>query len=83
MKASDWISIKDRLPDITHNESLYEYSEEVIICLNGCEITAAVLIIDKTDTYEQTMYFQSSAGEYVYPIGIVTHWQPIVLPKKE
>lgn len=80
MKASDWISVNDRLPDITNDVSLSEYSDEVIICLNGCETVLAVLVIDKCN---KTKYFQSSIGEYTYPIGIVTHWQEIVLPKKE
>lgn len=80
MKASDWISVEDRLPDTTHNESFAEYSDEVIICLNGCEIVVAVLVSDK---YNKTKYFLSSIGRYTYPIGIVTHWQEIVLPKKE
>ena len=80
MKATDWISVKDRLPDTTHNESFSEYSGEVIICLSGCEIVVAILVSDK---YNKTKYFLSSIGGYTYPIEIVTHWQEIVLPKKE
>lgn len=80
MKASDWISVKDRLPDTTHDVSFSEYSDEVLICLNGCEIVVAVLVIDK---YNKTGYFLSSIGGYTYPIGFITHWQEIVLPKKE
>ena len=80
MKASDWISVENKLPNTTHNESSFEYSEDVIICLNGCEIVVAVLVIDK---YNKTKYFLSSIRGYTYPIGIATHWQPIVLPKKE
>ena len=80
MKAEDWIKVSDRLPEITHNESSFEYSNDVIICLNGCEIVVAVLVIDK---YNKTKYFISSIGGYTYPIGIVTHWQPIVIPKED
>ena len=80
MKASDWISVKYRLPDTTHDVSFSEYSDEVIICLNGCEIVVAVLVNDK---HNKTKYFLSSIGGYTYPIEIVTYWQPIVLPKKE
>ena len=80
MKASDWISVNDRLPDTTHNESFSEYSNEVIICLNGCEIVVAILVSDK---YNKTKYFLSSIGGYTYPVWLATHWQPIVLPKKE
>ena len=80
MKAEDWIKVSDRLPNVTHNESSFEYSNDVIICLNGCEIVVAVLVIDK---YTKTKYFISSIGGYTYPIGIVTHWQPIVLPKED
>lgn len=80
MNASDWISVKHRLPDTTHDESFFEYSDKVIICLNGCEIVVAVLVIDICN---KTKYFLSSIAGYTYPIGIVTHWQPIILPKKK
>jgi hypothetical protein len=79
MKASDWIDVKDRLP-ITHkDELLAKYSDEVLICLNGCEPAIAKLVIKK---YEKDSFWISISG-YEYPIGLVTHWQPIVLPKKE
>ena len=80
MKASDWISVEDRLPEVTHNESFTEYSNDVLICLNGIEVVIAIFVHDK---YHKHKYWLSSIGGYTYPIGIVTHWQPIVLPKKE
>lgn len=80
MKSTDWISVEDRLP-ITHkNESFAEYSDEVLICLNGCEPVIAVLVLKKD--YEHHFWI-SSIGGYEYPIWLATHWQPIVLPKKE
>lgn len=70
MKASDWISVKDRLPKI---------GEEVLVCReqNGeqwYDIAASV----KSDTIGSIWYKLDG-----FPIDDVTHWQKIVLPKKE
>lgn len=80
MKASDWISVEDRLPEVTNNESFAEYSNDVLICLNGVEVTIAIFVQDK---YRKNEYWLTSIGGYTCPMGIVTHWQPIVLPKKK
>lgn len=78
MKANNWISTKDRLPEITNKINDYaHYSDEVLICLNGNEVVTGQLF--KTD-YDCNTYWVSSIGGYKYPNGLVTHWQEIVLP---
>ena len=70
MKASNWISVKDRLPKI---------GEEVLVCReqNGnrwWDIAASV----QSDTIGRVWYRLDG-----FPIDDVTHWQKIVLPNKE
>lgn len=79
MKSSDWISVKDRLPDIINKEKEYEFSNEVLLCLQEKEIITAVLA--KEDG--ETLCWLSMLGGYTYPVWLATHWQPIVLPKTE
>lgn len=79
MKSSDWISVKDRLPNTINREKDCEFSNEVLLCLQEKEMVTAVLV--KKDG--ETSYWASTLGGYTYPLWIATHWQPIVLPKKE
>lgn len=70
MKQSDWISVKDRLPKI---------GEEVLVCREQkgeqwCDIAMSI----KGYTIER-VWFRLNGS----PIDDVTHWQPIVFPKKE
>ena len=79
MKASDWISVKDRLPNTIYRERDCKYSDEVLLCLQENGILTAVLV--KKD--DETSYWVSTLGGYTYPVWLATHWQEIVLPKKE
>lgn len=79
MKAGDWISTKDRLPETNNKIDNYtSCSNEVLICLNGNEVvTGRFYKID----YINLTYWLSTIGEYKYPNGLVTHWMEIVLPE--
>lgn len=79
MKASDWISVKDRLPELHCNAGIIAYSGEVLLCLGNSEVLTANLVCDKDNN---TMFWSASRGGS-YSLEEPTHWQEIVLPKKE
>lgn len=79
MKASDWISVKDRLPELHCDVGYIRFSEEVLLCVGNYEVVTARLVCDKSDN---TMCWSASRGD-LYELEESTHWQPIVLPKKE
>ena len=69
MKASDWISVKDKLP------RTWKY---VLVCREcdserWCDIAAYV-------RFDEYAHWYDRQG---FDIHNVTHWHPIVLPKKE
>lgn len=75
MKASDWISVKDRLPKI---------GQRVLMCRESCDglqmVVTGFFIQGKDEWFTTGLW---DIDDYGYcDIGI-THWQPIVLPKKE
>jgi hypothetical protein len=77
MNASDWISVKDSLPELSIDAGSFEFSGEVLLYLgNGIVITAR-LVRDKADN---TMIWSVSRGSYCN-LEEATHWQEIVLPK--
>lgn len=79
MKASDWISVKDRLPKQYLDAGSIKFSGEVLLCVNNCKVLTASLVCNKSDN---TMFWSASrGGSYALEEG--THWQEIVLPKKE
>lgn len=79
MKASDWISIEDRLPELHCDAGCIKFSKEVLLYVNNCKVLTASLVCDKSDN---TMFWSASrGGSYALEEG--THWQEIVLPKKE
>ena len=78
MKASDWISVKDRLPELSTDLETLKFSRDVLICVNDSDILTATLVCDKSDN--QT-FWSTSRG--AYDLEEPTHWQEIVLPKKE
>ena len=70
MKASDWISVKDRLPKL---------GERIIVCqsFNDGSIFARMAMRVKINQVDRWYVDEGLEVEYI------THWQPIVLPKKE
>lgn len=79
MKASDWISVKNRLPRLYLDAGFVKFSGEVLLCVNNCEVLTASLVCSKNDN---TMFWSASRGG-AYDLEESTHWQEIVLPKKE
>lgn len=69
MKSSDWISVKDKLP---------RHSNYVLVCreCDGLRWAALAAYV----RFEEYTYWYDQQG---FDIHDVTHWQPIVLPKKE
>lgn len=69
MKASDWISVEDRLP---------RKADYVLVCREcygerWCGIAAYVRFEEYARWYDRQAFV----------LHDVTHWQPIVLPKKK
>ena len=79
MKASDWISVKDRLPELSIDMKTIKFSRYVLICVNDCEVFTASLVCDKNDN--QMFWSVSRGGSY--DLKEPTHWQKIVLPKEK
>lgn len=76
MKASDWISVEDRLPKIGEDvciviEMKYEHEKEIETVVDIGWLNEDGVFGTTNDWYEGQQYFK------------VTHWQEIVLPKKE
>ena len=70
MKASDWINIKDKLPKI---------GERVMVCQSFNDGSTFVRMATRVKIYQTEMWYDDDG----FNIGYVTHWQKIVLPKKE
>lgn len=77
MKSNDWISIKDRLPDVKATNNVESSSDEVLLCICGKEVVEGKLVVSNHNTHR---YWKSSMGGYTYLFNYVTLWQPIVLP---
>lgn len=71
---TNWISVKDELPKINHNDSEWEYSNDVIVSLKDGSIAVG--------RYER----DNSTGEHYWVLYgvdkdlIVTHWMPKPVP---
>ena len=75
MKASDWISVNDRLPKI---------NERVLVCKtfsDGTSFTSIATYTGKEKIHDLYHYWWFTDDGF--DIDGITHWQPIVLPKKE
>lgn len=79
MKASDWSSVKDSLPELCFDAISIEFGEEVLLYLGNGNFLIARLVRDKNDN---TMFWSAERGG-AYNLEEATHWQPIVLPLKE
>lgn len=76
MKASDWISVKDRLPEFSTDMCSIKFSSEVLICVNDNKVFTARLVCDKSDN----QMFWSVCRGVCYDFKEPIHWQEIVLP---
>ena len=72
MKASNWISVEDRLPKI---------GERVIVCQSFNDGSTFVRMATRVK-YVMNQ-FDGWYDDEGFEMEYVTHWQPIVLPKKE
>lgn len=70
MKASDWISVKDRSPKIW---------ERVMVCQSFNDGSTLVRIATRVKLNQIEMWYDDDG----FNIEYITHWQKIVLPKKE
>lgn len=72
MKASDWISVKDRLPEV---------DTMVLVCTHNGKCAISSMYIPQ-DCYGKVLGDKEWSGSNAMRTAI-THWQHIVLPKKE
>lgn len=75
MKASDWISVKDKLP---------KKGKRVLVCIKFDDDTYLINIA--TYTGKENIHDLPHYWWYTddgFDIDGVTHWMPIILPKKE
>lgn len=70
MKANDWISVKDRLPQI---------DKRVMVCQSFNDGRTFAQVATRVKINKIDMWYNDGG----FDIYDVTHWQPIVLPKKE
>ena len=70
MKASDWISIKDRLPQI---------GERVMVCQSFNDGSTFARMATRVKINKNDRWYDDDG----FGINEITHWQPIVSPKKE
>lgn len=72
MKASDWISVKDELPEV---------DTMVLVCTSNDKFGISSMYIPK-DCYGKVLGEKEWRGSSVMK-NAITHWQKIVLPKKK
>lgn len=72
MKASDWISVKDGLPEV---------DTFVLVCTSNHKCGISSMYIPK-DCYGNVLGNKEWRGSSAMK-NAITHWQTIVLPKKE
>lgn len=72
MKASDWISVKDGLPDV---------DTMVLVCTRNDKFGISSMYIPK-DCYGKVLGDKEWRGCYAMK-NAITHWQPIVPPIKK
>ena len=70
MKTSDWISVKDKLPKI---------DERVMVCQSFNDGSTFTQMATRIKTNKIEWWYDDDG----FVIDKITHWQPIVLPKKE
>jgi hypothetical protein len=74
MKPTDWISVKDKLPKL---------EERVLVCRKledgSTYVDFAMLVSREMHLHDIDIWYTEEGWD----IEDVTHWQKIVLPKKE
>ena len=75
MKASDWISVKVRLPKIGKRVLVYKTFSDGTTFITIATYTGK----EKIHDFIHYWWFTDDG----FDIDGITHWQPIVLPKKE
>jgi len=70
MKASDWISVKDRLPGV---------NLEVFVCCQDNEQQWIAVATLTRNEYKELRWYDVNG----FDLTSVTHWQSIVFPKKK
>lgn len=70
MKASDWISIKDRSPQI---------GERVLVCQSFNDGSTYAQMATRVKKNKIDRWYDDDG----FAIDEITHWQKIVFPKKE
>jgi len=70
MTTNNWISVKDRLPDI---------GERVLICITETEFTQ----IETAEFIKNNLWFLSYDWNNKFISKFITHWQPLPLSPPE
>lgn len=70
MNASDWISVKERLPNI---------GKRAMVCQSFNDGSDFVRMATRVKINQVDRWYDDEGFEVEY----ITHWQPIVFPKKE
>ena len=77
MKAEDWISVKDRLPQVG----------EVVLCASkqyqDWMLPAYILRYSGKEKICDDIWLNRWLDENGQDLGYITHWMPLVLPNRE
>ena len=81
MKRKDWISVENKLPELTEQDNVYKwYMSEIVLVTNGDSIYESFLLKTNGDEYADWSINgidEESGFEVDYQI---THWMKIILP---
>jgi hypothetical protein len=85
---SEWISVKDRLPEPTDN-SVYKFSDAVLICVKGTQdqyVATLWTSPHSSQEWEVMSVYRSDTCESCtdrLDFNQVTHWMPLPEPPEE
>lgn len=69
---SEWISVKDRLPEIYHQKSPYSWSISVLCCTKNREVHLMC--------FTDRGFWQNFQGKYIVPNHEIIFWMPLPDP---
>lgn len=75
---AEWISVKDRLPNVEKTKS--DYEEVMVLATNG-EVTRA-MYYERKVRYGKTVYYWKWCWGKTYNRNDITHWMPLPEPPK-